>query len=539
MRVLLPITALLSAGLMLAQEAPLFPTPSYFRRQFSTPQTRVELQPPARLHDFVVGDKLQLSLKDYLTLVMANNTDVALQRLTLETPKYSIMSAMGAFDPTLTANFTANRAKSQSTRSLDGADLLSTLSQNASLGYSQLLSTGTTFTVNFRDNRRSTNDAFSTFNPSHSGSIDFGFSQPLLRNRGSFFARYNVIVAQSTLRMSEYDFQNRLLDLIQQAENAYWAVIEARENLKVAQANLVLKQEALKRANRELELGASSPLDIYQPQADVATAEIQVSNSKFRLAQQEDALRKMIGVDLDPDVRKMPIELTEGILPPADEGSVDAEAAVQKALSLRPDLKSSEQQLGIDDLSIRNSRNLLRPQLDLTGTYTSSGVGGTQYFQSTHTVVPGGFGDFISNVFGFNLPTYQMGLRLTLPLRDRRNEATLANSLISKKRDTLNLRNAQQNARLSVLNAVNQYESAKAGVKLAQINVDLAQKQADAEQQKYDLGTQIMYFVLQAQDRLNSAKSNLVTQTISYQRYKTALLRQTGELLDERGIVIK
>jgi outer membrane protein TolC len=71
------------------------------------------------------------------------------------------------------------------------------------------------------------------------------------------------------------------------------------------------------------------------------------------------------------------------------------------------------------------------------------------------------------------------------------------------------------------------------------VSVDLAQKQVDAEQQKYDLGTEIMYFVLDAQNRLNSAKSNLVQQIIAYQNARTSLLRQTGELLDARGIVIK
>ena len=132
-----------------------------------------------------------------------------------------------------------------------------------------------------------------------------------------------------------------------------------------------------------------------------------------------------------------------------------------------------------------------------------------------------------------------MGFTLRFPIRDRANEAVLANSVVSKRRDTLTVRNMQQSTRLSVLNAVNDLESAKALVTLAQNSVDLAQKQADAEQQKYDLGTEIMYFVLDAQDRLNAAKSRLVTNIIGYQRARTTLLRQTGELLDARGIVIQ
>ena len=61
-----------------------FPKPSYFRETFQSAQTKVELKDPVKLKDFVAGGKLELSLKDYLTLVMANNTGIQLQMLTLE-----------------------------------------------------------------------------------------------------------------------------------------------------------------------------------------------------------------------------------------------------------------------------------------------------------------------------------------------------------------------------------------------------------------------------------------------------------------------
>ena len=59
-----------------------FPKPAYFRETFARPMTKVELRSPARLEDYVVGGKLELSLRSYLELAMANNTDIAIQRLT-------------------------------------------------------------------------------------------------------------------------------------------------------------------------------------------------------------------------------------------------------------------------------------------------------------------------------------------------------------------------------------------------------------------------------------------------------------------------
>src|SRR5579871_1345922 len=80
---LLIVTASAAAGQINS-----FPRPNYFRESFVRPATHVELAPPVRLRDFVIpgkdGDKvLELSLRDYLSLVMSNNTDIAIQRLTV------------------------------------------------------------------------------------------------------------------------------------------------------------------------------------------------------------------------------------------------------------------------------------------------------------------------------------------------------------------------------------------------------------------------------------------------------------------------
>jgi outer membrane protein len=545
------IAALAAGSLMPAQIfAPRFPSPDYFRHTFQRPDTRVELEPPVRLQDFAVGGKLELSLRAYLELVMANNTDIAVQRLTLQIPSNTILRQYGAFDPQFVASINASRAKDASTSALAGASLLNTLSQQANLSYNQTFENGTSFNMGFLGTKSSSNNSFSTFNPSFLSQWTMGFTQPLLRNRGFAVTRLPIMSARSQLRKSEYDMRDMVMTLVQQAESAYWDVIESRESLRVQQEYLKLSAEALKRSERELELGAMSPLDIYQPQQQYAAAEIQVSRQQFQLAQRENILRRFIGADLDREARKLPLVLTETVMPPASEAKVDREAAVDKALLARPDLKSAIQSLDIDELSIRSSTNALRPDLSLTGGYIPKGRGGT-LTQKTNiftasgesaqivSIVPGGFGDALSQMFGFSVPTYQFGLTLRFPIRDRRASADLANALVQKKLDTLRVRGTQQRVRQDVLNAVTDLESAEAGVKLAAVSRDFAKKQADAEQKKYDLGTNVIYFVLQAQTNLANAEAELVRQSVQYRRSKLNLFRYTGELLDERGIVLK
>ncbi len=546
MRIAKLLVSLLCAGALLAQQAPTFPSPGYFRQHFFTRTPRVELQPPVRFADFVSDGKLKLSLRGYLELVLANNTDIAIEKVSVEVQRNAITRAFAKFDPTLELAFSTTRANSPSSDLLAGAATVSTLTQPGSATYSQLLPTGTDVSVEYGAQKYTTNSSYATYNPAISSYLRLGFTQPLLRDRGIYVTKLPVLIARSRLSASELGLRDQVIQLLSAAETAYWSVVGARENLKVQEQSLALRGAALKRSQDELRLGALAPLDIFQPQADYATAEIQVSQARFSLAQTEDALRKQMGADLDPRFRDLPIELTEGVLPPAETAGIDRESMVSKAIQMRPDLLRIHQNLATDELSIKSATNSLRPDLSLTGRYTSRGRGGNYYYQNStldssipNAMIPGGIGDALNQTFRFNYPTYYMELSLTLPIRDRAASANYADAVVNKRLDSLRARTTEQSIRLEVLNAISQVESSKASVRLAMVASDLAKKNLEAEQKKYDLGTTVLYFVLDAQTKLTNAESQLATESINYRRNLLRLFRVTGTLLDERGVKLQ
>src|SRR5205085_1082637 len=101
--------------------------------------------------------------------------------------------------------------------------------------------------------------------------------------------------------------------------------------------------EFLKLSQKQLELGALSPLDIYNPQQQLATNEVSVAQARFTLTEREDALRKQIAADLDPQVRTLPLVLTDTAEMPLESINFEREAAIQQALQNRPDLKQAVQ----------------------------------------------------------------------------------------------------------------------------------------------------------------------------------------------------
>jgi outer membrane protein TolC len=142
-------------------------------------------------------------------------------------------------------------------------------------------------------------------------------------------------------------------------------------------------------------------------------------------------------------------------------------------------------------------------------------------------------------MFGFGLPTYGFGLTLSLPLKNRVAASNLADAAVNKKMDAFRVRVAEQGVRLQVLNAISTLESSRASVNLAKTARDLAKKRVDAEQKKYELGIDTIFFLLTAETDLTTAESQLVTQTINFRLSELALLRAAGTLLEERGIAVQ
>jgi outer membrane protein len=510
-----------------------FPKPGWFREHLTRPQTRVELQAPRRLGDFVIGGKLELSLRAYIELALANNTDIALARLQVESPANAITRAFAAYDPLFQASYSDTRATSTSISNLDGVPTVKTTQQPFSASYQQALPSGTAFAVQYSASRYATNNTYSTFNPSLSSNLTAQFQYQLMRDRGGAFTKLSILQARSTLKISRLQLRDQVTAIIAAAESAYWDAVEARENLALYTKFTELRAAALDRVQKQVDAKAALPIDLYQPKSEYASAQLLVTQGKRALAQRENALRQQVGADLDPAIRNLPIQLTEApevtaTAPP------DKEESVKKALAARPDRLALAAALESDDLSIRRAGEALRPTVTATGSYQSQGIGGN-YLPAN---AAGGLGDALNQMLRFGSPVYTLGIRLSLPVHDHAGAADLADAQVRKRQDALQLRRLEQNLRHQTLDAVDNLVAARASLEQAEQARDFAQKRFEAEQKKYELGIELLYFVLSAQTDLNAAANAVLEQTINYRRNLISFYQVTGQLLEERGVTL-
>jgi outer membrane protein len=509
-------------------------------RTLTNPQTvSGKLPAPQDLRNHIDDGKLVLSLEDAVVLTLENNTGIRLQELQVENAKYSLLRSHQAFDPFAAASFSALREISPSYTQLAGASTLSALTQQSALSYYQMFETGTNILASFNATRLSSNSTFDFFNPSISSGLSLQFTQPLLRNRGLFVNRAPIVIARRNLQQSKANFESQVNDTILQAATQYWNVVEASGTLEVERRSLEEAEASYKHDKRALELGALPPLDIYRSESEVASRRVAVIQGEYFLKQQEDILRRTIGADQDSYYQVLDLVLTEKPEPGSEMLTIDTATALQQAAGRRPEFELLRQALANDATGIRVAHNQLLPDLSLTGSYSSNGLGGNELDTATGQVISsGGFGNSLNQLFGFGFPSYGVTLSLNLPIKNRAAQANLGNAMVSRQRDLYSERQFHESVTLEVSNAVHQLEQAKLTVAAANVALDLSKKTLAAEQRKYELGSESIFFVLNAQTQLAGAEADLLQAQVSYQLSLAAVDHATGGLLARYNVKI-
>ena len=208
------------------------------------------------------------------------------------------------FDPAFASSFNTERAISPTASQLQGAPTLSDLEQQTTFGYTQTLQTGTNFNIGLSADKSSTNSIYLFSQP-----LDFrlpGFHRypaPATGKRALCKPcphphcppQHGANHQPSSRGRSAIRFINWC--------SAYWSVVQARENMKIAQKSQDAAQASYDHDKRALELGALPPLDIYRSEAAVANRKVAAIQAQYQLKSAEDQFRYALGADQDTDVR--------------------------------------------------------------------------------------------------------------------------------------------------------------------------------------------------------------------------------------------
>jgi outer membrane protein TolC len=512
------------------------------------------------LSALVRAGQLPLTMGDLINLILQNNLDIGVNRLSPLSSQYLIDTLYRPFEPTLSLQATVNRNSSPSTSQLAGAQTSSTLGGNYQIGYSQYLMTGTNIGVDFLLNRQSSNNDFSTLNPSWNGSIRYSFTQRLLRDFGRQVNSRGIRVARNNEKVSEIQFERQLIDLVAQAQRSYWDLVFSAEDIKVKQRSMDLAQKTLSDNKIQVEIGTLAPIDLVQAESEVANRRLGLVTSSYSEVQTQDLVKKLLTSQGDPGTVLAKLTPVDGVRTPSTTDVLPVDEAIKVALENRPEIKQIQLDLENKRIDYEYTKNQLLPSVDLIASYTQTGVAGTKttggssfFGQSPPLCSPelpptvrcinpelvGGLGTAVGQVFSYNYTGYSAGISIQIPLRNRAAQADNARAA-TERRIAENRMTAQaQQIALEVRNALTQVDMNKARIEAAQKARELSERRLEAEQKKFDLGASTIRFVLEEQRNLAQAQTDEILSLINYTKSLVDFDRATGMTLKKNNIEIE
>jgi outer membrane protein len=555
-----------------------------------------------RLEQLIHNGKLELSLQDAIALALENSMDIVVQRylpwmgevglLKSRAGGFSYPTAGVAFlestanvpelfyDPVLTQTisfadvttpinnpFISGTAGTGVSSGKTQAAALASHSATYNTQYQQWFDFGTTLNASWNNNRASS-IAANFFNPYVQSSLTITLSQQLLAGAGRFVNRRNILIAENNRKILDLAFAQQAITTTTNTINAYWELAYARENVKVQQQAVTVAEKLYNDNKKQLEIGTMAPLDVTRAESELATDRTNLIVAQTTQLQDELVLKNYISKDpMASNLINVEVIPTDKPTPPASIEAASFEDAVKEAFQKRPDVLEQDFNLKNAQVDVRATRNALLPTASLGLEYSSSGLAGNSSITSAPTVIAGapvvdatgtpvpglflpstvpnvigtskqGFGTAQSQIFHNTFPLYAAQLTLSVPLRNRANQADSIHAQLVERQFEAQVQQIKNTAVLDVRNTTIALEQGRAQVQSASKARELQQQTFDAEQKKYQLGASTVYNVILTQRDLITAQGTELRALANLAEAKANYERALGRTLDVNNVTI-
>jgi outer membrane protein TolC len=487
---------------------------------------------------------IALGIDDVVVRALESSLDIEIERLNSEIKEAEALSATGVFDPTLRLEFSYDEEERPQTTSeglASNAGTTERVSKDLALTLEGKLVPGTEYALKFdREQSQFTqkdtfidpdplvigDEFFSDIRSSAQYNLDASLTltQPLLKDFGANANLTEIRIARGEKDMSAEDFQKRVMDIIAEAESAYWDLVATIENLRVSEQSLALARDLLEENWIRLEVGAMARLEVLQAETGVAQREEEVITARRLIEDVEDNLKRILNLPKNTEEWKTRIEPTDA--PSVVDEEIDLLAQLELALEKRPDYKSSLMRIENDAIKERFAQNQTLPTVDIIA-------------EGQSLAVAAEFDDAFDDVAGGNALSWMLGVTAEYPIGNRAAKGELTKARLER----LQSEKEAENLRLSIIVEVNKaVRDIRASLKRIEVTakgVELAEESLKAERKKLEVGVSTSHNVLEFEDELADTRRREILAKLDHAKALINLSNATGTLLEENNIVIE
>ena len=536
-----------------------------------------EGQPPVVLSPRVgvsTGAPRPLTLDEAIRLALEQNNDVSIARMDIAIAREDIRAAQGVFDPRLIPTLSYQRSTTASASAIGGAT-------NCAVEQNQLAGAmafdgrspwaGGRFSVDFAATRLESGNQFARLNPQFPSSLGASYVQPLLRGRTIDAERRQILLARRAADLTDAQLSQVVMDQLTLVEDAYWNLVFAARNLEVQAQALAQAQAQVTSNERQSQGGTLAPIDVIEAQTQAANFRQAVASAQQSLTEAENRLKRLIAASRTADIWSQPIAPADIADRPLPGLSLDE--AMRLALARRPELVALDTTRAQNEINQRFFRDQAKPQLDLVGAYTLSGLaggplastgdplGGTDAAflarlndlslraglppldtppPTAGTAVPdffvGGYGASLSNIFARRFPTAVIQLQVDLPFRNTTARANVARADIAATQIARQRQQLEQAIEVEVRNALQAVQSSQERLDASSSARRNALEQYESERRRFDAGLSTVFLVLERQTALVTAQAQELRARTDLNQAIAFLDRAVGGTLERHGV---
>ncbi len=448
---------------------------------------------------------------------------------------FSTGPAIPTYDPNLTGTLAwVRREPSAGTNGgIDNGALVPTDNTLANLFLYQGFSTGLQAQAGVSDTNDINLSNLSYADPLRHPNLVFQATQPLLRGFGFNVNRRYIRISENNQKVSRLVFRQQLIDLIYGVSRLYYDLVSLNEDVGVRKETLVAAQQLYNDDKAQVEVGTLAPLELTRVEALVASAELDLTRSQGLVRQQEAVVKSMISRtgSADPDLQAARILPTDTIVVPERAETFSTSQLIEQGLSNRADLAQAGLQIENGEITVKASRNNVRPEIDAVGAIQSHGAIGYTGF------TPIGGVPLPPTTTGISQASvYEAGVQLSLPFRNRIAQADAARDEMQLRQMQARVQQLQNQIRDEIENAAIAVDVARTAYSAAVRSRVYQEQLLQAEKEKYSVGASTNFFIVQDESTLAQARSTEVVARSTYVKSKVALQRALGTLLEDSGI---
>ncbi len=482
----------------------------------SQPATAPSTQPSTRPSSQPVADR-PMTIEEVRQLALANNLNLRVELFNPSISREGLNQEEARYEALFTAAIDYGSSDgpvaNQTAEALNGSQ---SNFWDFRPGVRLPLRTGGDISLSVPMTRSESNSTSSILNPAYTTDVAATLSQPLLRGAGIDVNAQGIRVAFYAYQQSQAQTKLAMIGVLANADRVYWRLYAARQALLVRRQEYDLAVAQLRRARRQVELGAAAEVEVIRAQSGVADRVETIITADNTVRDSERDLKRIINSpDLD---MQSPVALVTATPPRPIYYVVDPDRMISRAMNGRMELIEMAIQLARNDSEVRFARNEMLPLVSLTYTYNINGLGGD-------------FNDAFAMVGDRNFADHRVGLSVEVPIGNEAARSHLRSALLQRLQSLATREQRELQIRQEVLNAVDQLEADWQRILAARQRVIAAARATEAEIRQFEQGLRTSTDVLIAQANLANAKLSEISAVGDYQIAQVDIAFATGSIL--------